>query len=256
MTEGNQVDRIERLHDWFALQLRFAHALAARNEMPLEKAITFYTNLHRRFGFGRPSAIDELSEWAGFVRALAALRPGTECIAFTKAFARGRLTAWSGKAAREFGCFSFDAPKEGVVRIHFAPRDLEGGVGPLRHTKYRRRTEELATMFAFIQREHPIDAREVVGGSWLYSLAAYRRLFAPAYIERLRIHTSPSQLTGGSWWGQFIDRDENVIVQRVKVFESRLASLELAEAWKMFPMPAMTTRASIGVFYAHYEGCG
>ena len=46
--------RLERLHDWFRLQLDFAQAFATKTELSLDAAVTFYTSLHRRFGFGRP----------------------------------------------------------------------------------------------------------------------------------------------------------------------------------------------------------
>ena len=54
MNDGSRSARVERLHDWFALQLCFVEVFVARTGLPLDTAVTFYTNLHRRFGFGRP----------------------------------------------------------------------------------------------------------------------------------------------------------------------------------------------------------
>jgi hypothetical protein len=109
-------------------------------------------------------------------------------------------------------------------------------------------------MFGFIRREHPADARYVAGGSWLYNLEAYRRLFPPAYLASLRIHTRPGALTGGSWWGQFIDHTENIVADRVRRFSESLLRLDPEEVWRVFPMPAMTAHAPIAVFHEHYVG--
>ena len=148
--------------------------------------------------------------WDDFVRRLVAMQM-PEQIECAKAFARERLVNWSGTGERQFGCFSFEPPNEGVIRIHFSPNDTQDGVGPLAHPKYSRRVAELADMFAFIRREHGTEAKFVAGGSWLYNLEAYRRLFPSAYIASLRINTTPSGLAGGSWWGQFVDHRENVV---------------------------------------------
>jgi hypothetical protein len=118
--------------------------------------------------------------------------------------------------------------------------------------KYERRLTELTDMFAFIRHEHPVDARRVVGGSWLYNLGAYRRLFPSAYIASLRVHTTPSELSGGSWWGQFVDHNESVVAERVRQLSTNLAHLDPAETWKVFPLPAMTAHARVDVFYEHY----
>ena len=48
-----RAERAERLKDYFALQLRFAEAVAATGAMPLEDAVAQCTNFYRRFGFGR-----------------------------------------------------------------------------------------------------------------------------------------------------------------------------------------------------------
>jgi hypothetical protein len=238
------------------LQLHFAEVFASKAGLPLDTAVTFYTNLHRRFGFGRPSKEGRSAEWDEFVRQLVTLRTRPERIECTKAFARERLASWRSTTGREFGCFSFDDPKEGVVRIHFAPNDKRDGTGPLSRLKYERRLKELTGMFAFIRQEHPASARYVVGGSWLYNLEAYRRLFPPAYIESLRVHTRPSTLVGGSWWGQFVDHDENLVGERARRFSENLSHLDPAEVWKAFPMPAMTARAGIDVFHEHFLASG
>ncbi len=252
MTDSEQNARVERLHDWFAVQLHFVEELMSRTGLPLDTAVTFYTNLHRRFGFGRPAQDGWSREWDDFVRQLTAVASRTERIERTKAFARERFVSWSGTGERQFGCFSFDPPNAGVIRLHFAPNDVEGGVGPLARSKCSRRVDELAHMFAFIRCEHAAGAQYVAGGSWLYNLDAYKRLFPSAYVASLRIHTTPSNLAGGSWWGQFVDHRENVVADRVAAFSANLRNLSPAAAWEVFPLAAMTARADIDVFHRHY----
>jgi hypothetical protein len=245
-------ERAERLGPWFELQLRFAEQFASRAQLPLTMAITFYTNLHRRFGFGRPSADVQAPEWNDFAEGLAAKQTLDARLAFTQSFARTRLGTWRAATDREFGCFGFDAPNGGVVRIHFHPNDNDGGVGPLSHTKYARRIGELAEMFAFIRRKYGADTQHVAGGSWLYNREAYRRLFPPAYIESLAIHTRSSNLSGGSWWGQFLGHDERLVAAAARQLSANLAHLDVAQAWRVFPLPALTATAEIDVFHEHY----
>ncbi len=247
-----RADRIERLHDWFALQLRFADTVAEKSNIPFGTAVTFYTNLHPRLGFGRPTHEGgESLEWKQFVRQLEQLPPG-ERTSFTKIYAGERLLDWSGDVQHRFGCFGFDGPNEGDIRLHFIPVDREGGVGPLGRARSETRIAELKDMFAFIRNAYEADAKSVVGGSWLYNLDAYRRLFPPAYIACLKVHKSPSQLTGGSWWGQFIDHEEHIVLERVAEFTARLKQLDTTALWKLFPLPPMRTRVAIDAFYEHY----
>ena len=146
------------------MQLHFAEVFVSRTGLSPAPVVTFYTNLHRRFGFGRPARDGQSPEWDDFVQQLVALPTLAERIEYTKVFGQERLGSWSGTADREFGCFSFDAPRDGIVRIHFAPNDKEDGIGPLSHLRYARRIEELREMFAFIRQQHPVSARQVAGG--------------------------------------------------------------------------------------------
>jgi hypothetical protein len=243
--------RVERLRDWFALQLDFCEALVSKSTLSPHAALTFYTNLHRRFGFGRAAKDSCVPEWDGFVRDLVALRTREERIEHTQTFARSHLTTWQSAADAWFGCFGFDAPKEGVVRIHFAPNDSADGSGPLSSLKRASRAAELAEMFAFIRAHYAADARYVAGGSWLYQLEAYRRLFPARYLASLRIHDAPRSLDGGAWWGQFVDHDENVVEARVRRFSANLVRLDPTRLWNVFPLPAMIARADIEAFYQH-----
>ncbi len=151
-----------------------------------------------------------------------------------------------------FGCFTHDPPNdEGQVRIHFSSRDSEGGVGPLAGWKVSRRVAELAQMFGAIRAAHPV-AETVRGGSWLYNLEAYRRLFPPEYAEAR--HAPPRVgLNGTSSWGQLIDHLGAVKQDVAAVFLRNLRDeLDPAAPWLVFPFRALITSAPIETFYRFY----
>ena len=60
--------------EFFDLQLEFAEAASRLSGEPLEAALLDYTNLYRRFGFGR----DFEPEHAGWRRYTTGLRAGTD----------------------------------------------------------------------------------------------------------------------------------------------------------------------------------
>ena len=110
---------------------------------------------------------------------------------------------------RQFGCFSCDPPDtDGMVRIHFTNRDADG-IGPLSRTKIETRRQELQAMFTYVQQTYA-HATAVRGGSWLYHLEAYRRLFPPVYGDSREVLEGISHFQGTSSWGQFLDHREGV----------------------------------------------
>ena len=79
----------------------------------------------------------------------------------------------------------------------------------------------------------------------------------------VRIHFAPSDtegdtgplsmtLTGGSWWGQFVDDNESVNPALRDRFCANLQYLRLDALWSLFPLPAMITRAPLQAFYDFY----
>jgi hypothetical protein len=134
-----------------------------------------------------------------------------------------------------------------VVRIHFSNRDSEDDCGPLVRAKSDRRTSELREMFGYIRAHHP-SARAVRGGSWLYNLEAYRRVFPPEYVastfepERVR-------LDGTSSWGQLLDFRGVVKPTVRQALLDNIANLDIAAPWKAFPLRALGAQSSIEHFY-------
>lgn len=249
MTASGQA-RAERLRGWFELQLRFAEVAAARRGEPLGETVGVLTNLHRRFGLGTLGEGSVAALWRRYVEGIEACDGLAERLDWTVACCAEGPEATSSKPV--FGCFAFDAPDaDGVVRIHFENRD-DDGVSPLVEAKAPRRRREAAAMFAHIAADYPA-ARTVKGGSWLYNLEAYRRLFPPQYgasrqrPERLR-------LNGTSSWGQLIDHLGQVKPKAREAFLANLAHLEPEAPWLVFPLPALAVSAPLDAFTGFYAG--
>ena len=64
-------------------------------------------------------------------------------------------------------------------------------------------------MFTYVQQTYA-HATAVRGGSWLYHLEAYRRLFPPVYGDSREVLEGISHFQGTSSWGQFLDHREGV----------------------------------------------
>lgn len=243
-----RIARAQRLRPFFELQLRFARALAERTGRPLDEVALQFTNLHRRFGLGTHDEAAPRAEWAAYAEGLRAARTPVEALDWSEAvFLRSPEEV--DKAA-VFGCFTYDPPNaEGEVRIHFTNRDADG-VSPLAAGKRSRRLEDLARMFADVRARHPATTF-VRGGSWLYNTEAYRRLFPPAYGESRRV-LERVRLNGTSSWGQFLDHREEIKPAARDAFVANLARLDPEAPWAAFPLRALSVRAPIGLFYAHY----
>jgi hypothetical protein len=183
-----------RFAEYFRLQLLLAETVAARTGEPLALAVTQLTNLQRRL------RLEEASAWAAFTEQLSGL-PTTDARMelILDAFIAAPTDPF-GKSP--FGCFAHEPPDaEGMVRIHFPGGDAADGAGPLARHKVGRRQAELAAMTRSIRERFP-EAEAIRGGSWLYNLEAYRRLFPPAFGDS---RTSPGvwRLGGTSTWASW-----------------------------------------------------
>jgi len=252
MPPPSRVERAERLAGYFALQLTFAARMAERAALPLAEAVSRFTNLHRRFGLGDIDFVPPSPAWAAYLDRLVRLESADERLAWTKAvYIRSREDPpVAGRT--QFGCFACDPPNaDGVMRIHFSNRDPDDGVGPLDRRKIAARNAELAAMFDFVRRTHP-DAKRVLGGSWLYNLEAYRRLFPPEYGASRRLPETPPRLSGTSSWGQFLDHRDAFKPEPGRRFLETMNELDPAAPTRCFPLLALRASAPIERFYAFY----
>ena len=106
-------------------------------------------------------------------------------------------------------------------------------------------------MFRQIHEVHP-DAEEVWGGSWLYNLEAYRRLFPTEYVAA---PTSAGYETGYlALWGQFVSRNGGVREPAASLFMDCVRQRRDIEAClTCFPYVVLRVRCRIGAFYEFYD---
>ncbi len=252
MTSSEQAARAERLRGYFDLQLDFAGRMAALTDLRFETAVGFYTNLRMRMALGDEDSAENATQWSRYLAGLAATPSPAGRLDWTQAFFADCPPEGLSRGQTGFGCFSFEAPDpEGAVRIHFANRDSADGIGPLAAAKVPARIADLTAMFAHLRRVHP-EAKTVTGGSWLYNLDAYRRLFPPEYGDSRIKPTPPVRLRGTSSWGQFLDFREQLKPDLCVRFRDNLHRLDPAAPWLAFPLLALRTRAPVEAFYAFY----
>ena len=231
--------------DYFDLQLRLAAAMAERTGTALREAISLYTNLGRRLGL-----FDKTDpEWLAYLDGLEA---ASDRLAWTMAVF-GRLTGERVAPGQTvFGCFACEAPGEdGTLRIHFQNRELGQALSPLSAARIRARMSDLRAMFGFIQRDYP-TARQVKGGSWLYNLEAYRRLFPPEYGASRLPAEEPIRLGGTSTWGQMVDHRGLVRPEARTRFLGALEALDVERPWLAFPLRTQITTAPVAAFFDFY----
>ena len=245
--------RSERLHGYFDLQLRFAQTVAEISSLPFTDIVARYTNFHRRFGLGRLQGVPCADEWTCYVDQFPLLKTHDQRVAWTQAFFLQSSEESPSANEHRFGCFSCTPPNaEGILRIHFANRDNEGGNGPLNHTKIDRRKRELKERFTFIKSTYP-STTGVRGTSWLYHTQAYRRLFPFQYGDSRVIRKTALRFDGTSSWGQFLDHQEQIKPDLREVFLQNLKKLDMDNLWRVFPLPALVTNAPVEVFYDLYD---
>ena len=231
---------------FFDLQLRFAEKAAILSGRPLAHALLDYTNLYIRFGLGRDFDPAHPT-WQEF---LAGLKTRSDAREWTYEFYLTRALG-SGQPAvtARVGCFAYAPLDAGRIRLHF--RNAEpNGHSPLAAERVSLRQAELAALFARVKRTEPRPLR-VVGASWLYNLAAYRRLFPPSYLATARV-LGP-RFRHMPLWGQFLDRHGAVRENVAREFRDRLerqSSLERLE--QCFPFQALAVEAPVQNFYDFY----
>jgi hypothetical protein len=234
---------------YFDLQLRFAEAMARAEGTALADSLARNTDFHRRFGLGRHDDGRPAPGWHGYVAGLAGRTTPEARLSWTWRF----FLASPGEAAmpqgEAFGCFHHDPPDTaGVLRIHFIDGDRRDGTGPLARAKMPDRRRELQAMFAEV-RSRFSAVRSVRGGSWLYHLEAYRRLFPPEYAASCEPLDRLPGYRGLSSWGQFIDHRGALREPQRDRLLANLATLDPRRPSRVFPFPLLRAEAPVGCFF-------
>jgi hypothetical protein len=231
---------------FFDLNLRFASRMAEIGPTTWTDALLQDTHLFLAFGLGRPFDATH-PVWQAFLLGLA---HAPDTVAYTyDVYVRLRADQPSAAAEPGFGCFSYALWPGGRVRLHFRPEHTSGS--PLVRAEAPARRAELGALFRDVRHTAP-EARTVVGGSWLYNIPAYRRLFPPEYLATAAEGEPETQFI--ALWGQFLTHDGNVKEQLAQSFLARVQSCgDLATLRKSFPYPVLRLEAPIAPFFAFYS---
>jgi hypothetical protein len=231
---------------FFDLQLQFAEKVAILSGRPLTHVLLDYTNLYIRFGLGRDFDAAHPT-WQEFLAGLSAtndVRERTYEFYLTRPLGSGEPTVTT-----RVGCFAYARLGAGRIRLHF--RNAEpNGQSPLAAEHVRCRLEELAALFEHVKQTASKTLR-VVGASWLYNLAAYRRLFPPSYVATARVLGPLYRHM--PLWGQFLDRRGAVREHVAREFLDRLErQSSLDDLDRCFPFRVLSVEAPVQDFYDFY----
>ncbi len=231
---------------FFGLQLSFVERLIEHFSLDLADTLQQYTTFTRgiatehwgEYLAGFQTATDR-TEWA-YQWDLAQRAPGPQ----------PNDNQLYGRAL--FGCFHYSIHndprgKATIIRPHFIKNDRTG-LRALGQERLAVRQAEVRRMFVHVH-EHVPEARMVRGHSWLYNLAAYRRIYPPIYTT-----TMPAVLDDEfqylSLWGQCFDRHWQPKQAVTHELLRRLDSLDdLADLRFCFPYQVRLPRCKIGDVY-------
>jgi hypothetical protein len=251
---GTRAERAGRIAGYLELQLRLARRMAEITGAPLGEMALRHTNFHRKLGLGVWRDPDPPADgWAPYAAGLEALDELPKQLAWTVEayrWAPDEILPHPGQFG--FGCFAHEPLNdEGVVRIHFNNRDTDAEGGPLASGKIGRRRDELTRLFAHVARTCAPDT-PIRGGSWLYHVEAYRRLFPPAYADSRRPYARPIALRGTATWGQVIDAHERIRPAVRDAVLGNLARLDPEAPHLAFPFQMLAVEAPLSAFLEFY----
>ena len=230
---------------FFNLQLQFAQTVSALSRLPLETVLLEYTNLYIRFGLGRDFNPAHPT-WREY---LAGLDKNERC-EWTYRFYLSRSPAViPPNLVTTFGCFSYSRLSSDRIRLHFENAETDGH-SPLGIERLEQRLADLAALFGHVKRtlRQPL---QVIGASWLYNLAAYRRLFPTSYLATA--HAIHGRFQHMPLWGQFLDRYGDTKESMTRPFLERLERESgLDRLDQCFPFQVLSVEAPVPKFHDFY----
>ncbi len=231
---------------FFDLQLQFAHKVTALSGLPFAQVLFEYTNLYIRFSLGRDFNPAHPT-WQAY---LAGLRNTNDIGEWTYRFyLTGAEAMTAPPVAATFGCFSYALLSGDRIRLHFRNAETDGH-SPLGIERLEQRRADLTALFGHVKQTLHQHV-QVIGVSWLYNLAAYRRLFPDSYVATARMIDHRFQSM--PLWGQFLDRHGGIKKSMTRPFLERLErQSSLDHLNECFPFQVLSVEASIQEFFDFY----
>lgn len=241
---------IQYAKEFFTLQIKFAQKIAEVSNQELADVLINHTMLRNLFNL-RVSHDMSNPLWDAFIQGLYT-SDNPEDWTYDFYLQRMTIASESSDERQFFGCFSYVYPWRGTkkLRLHFENREtFKHGV--LSKTRMTLRKSELSAMFRHIQINHS-DVETVRGGSWLYNIPAYIRLFPPDYVKTAK----PVGYETGFWalWGQFIARNGSIRQPAASQFLKCLDKQKTIEdCLQCFPYQVLQPECAIETFYKFYN---
>jgi hypothetical protein len=231
--------------DFFDLNLKFARRVAEVTGESLQQSLLEYTHLYLAFGLGRDFD-PENPIWQDF---LCQIMERTDPAEYTHRFYSGRMAEQPKQLPdHSFGCFSYALWERNRVRLHFRSARDEPGV--LHKDKVPGRVAELKALFGHLRRIVPITST-VIGGSWLYNIEAYHRLFPANFLHSAQGGHNECRFI--SLWGQFLCYDGRGRQPIAEIFLERLKAQRTLQGLKdCFLYPVLRLQSSIKDFFTYY----
>jgi len=243
---------------YFSCQLEYAKRVVQISKISLEQALMEFTSFWKRIHDPRLLKINKM-EWS-FDPKTPQWRELCDRISSNELadivahdlYVRNDNSTEAGK--QYFGCFRYDFVSHvdddcGVIKIHFKNRD-NSSEGPLSKERQSARLQDLKRMFEFISENHP-EAKFVTGGSWLYNLKSYQRLFPKEFTSKMKVEEIPFPRSSGIW-GQFLNSDGQVNEEIKCSFLYKVGNANCTEELlDCFEFKILFARTMIDNFYSH-----
>ena len=232
------------------LQVKFAQKIAEVSNQALVDVVIDYTILRTLFNL-RVSHDISNPLWDKFIEGLRA-SDNPEDWTYNFYLQRMAVKSDASDERRFFGCFSYVYPWRGTqkLRLHFENRETSEH-GALSKTRMTVRKSELSAMFRHIRANHP-DVETVRGGSWLYNIPAYLRLFPPDYVKTAK--PVGYETTFWALWGQFVARKGSIRQPATAQFLECLDQQKtLEDCLQCFPYQVLRPECPIETFYNFYN---
>ena len=231
--------------DFFDLNLKFARRVAQVTGESFQQSLLEYTHLYLAFGLGRDFD-PENPIWQDFQ---CEITKPTDPAEYTHRFYLERIAEQpKHQPDHSYGCFSYALWDGNRVRLHFRSARDEPGV--LQKDKVPERVAELKGMFGHLKSIVPVTST-VIGGSWLYNIEAYRRLFPANYLDSAQSGHNECQFI--SLWGQFLFYDGKVRQPMAEILLERIEEQKTIQGLKdCFPYPVLRLQSSMEDFFTYY----
>lgn len=241
---------IQYAKEFLTLQVRFAEKIAEISNQALKDVMLDYTMLRNLFDL-RVSHDIPNPLWNEFIKGLCGSN-NPEDWTYNFYLQHRTVKPDVSDKRRFFGCFSYVYPWRGTkkLRLHFENRETSEH-GTLSKESTAIRKSELSAMFRYIQTNHP-DVETVRGGSWLYNIPAYLRLFPPGYVKTAK--PVGYETTFWALWGQFVGRNGSIREPAASQFLECLGKQQTIKGClQCFPYQVLRPECSIEIFYDFYN---